>query len=188
MAKPPPSPRRQRLDLVTVGALAGAHGVRGDVKVKSFTEDPSALFGYGPLLSAAGQPILVAKQVRPAKDHFIVSPERPVTREAWEAMKGTTLHVPRSVLPALEAGEIYIDDLIGLKAVSSDGQGLGTVKAVQNFGAGDLLEIVPTVGGKSVLIPFTEADVPLVDSATATVQVSSWELWTADDPGADENE
>lgn len=168
-------------DLIVVGALTGAHGVRGDVRVKSFTADPEALFGYGPLLDEAGTVMLEAKSVRPAKDHFIVTPHSPRQREEWDAMKGTRLYVPRSVLPAPEEDEIYVEDLVGLTVVDSDGTPLGKVKAVQNFGAGDLLEIAPAGGGSAVYIPFTEEDVPELDLDAGQVVIASWALWTGGD-------
>ena len=171
-------------DLIVVGALAGAHDVRGDVRVKSFTAEPEALFGFGPLLDEAGKPVLEAKAVRTAKDHFIVTPKAPLQREEWDAMKGTRLHVPRSALPEPDEDEIYVDDLVGLAVVDTDGAPLGKVKAVQNFGAGDLLEIAPAGGGSAVYIPFTEEDVPELDVAAGRVVVASWDLWT----GGDEEE
>ena len=109
MAKTPTQER-----LVVVGAIAGAHGVRGDVRVKSFTEEPDALFTYGPLISETGEPLLEALKIRPGKDHFIVTPKRPREKEDWDALKGTRLHVPRSVLPPPEPDEFYVDDLVGL--------------------------------------------------------------------------
>lgn len=169
-----------------MGALAGAHGVRGDVRVKSFTAEPEALFGFGPLLDEAGKPLLEAKSVRLAKDHFIVTPKAPLQREEWDALKGTRLHVPRSALPDPDEDEIYIDDLVGLSVVDTDGAPLGKVKAVQNFGAGDLLEIAPTGGGSAVYIPFTEEDVPELDLQAGRVIVASWELWTGGDGEEDE--
>ena len=161
-----------------MGALAGAHGVRGDVRVKSFTAEPDALFDFGPLLDAAGKVVLEAKTVRPAKDHFIVTPKHPLQREEWDTLKGTRLHAPRSALPEPEDDEVYIDDLVGLAVMDTSGIALGTVKAVQNFGAGDLLEIAPADGSSAVYIPFTEEDVPELDLEAGHVTVASWELWT----------
>ncbi|MEM7767540.1 MAG: ribosome maturation factor RimM [Pseudomonadota bacterium] len=175
-----PGPREE---LVVVGALAGAHGVRGDVRVRSFTTAPEDVFAYGPLLDDAGSVLLEAQAVRPAKDHFVVVPAASGrSREDWEALKGTLLHVPRSALPPAEEDEVYIDDLVGLTAQSEAGVPLGTVKAVQNFGAGDLLEIAPSGGGKSVLIPFTEADIPTLNLAAGHLTLATWDIWTSDAP------
>ena len=180
----PANPNRD--DLVVVGAIAGAHGVHGDVRIKSFTADPEALFTYGPLLGEDGAVLLQAASHRPAKGHFVVKPNPPRTREDWEALKGTRLHVPRSTLPRAEPDEFYVDDLIGLDAISETGERLGRVKAVQNFGAGDLLEIQPATSGKSVLIPFTEADVPALNIDKRQLTIASWRIWTEEDD-ADES-
>ncbi|MEM1105711.1 MAG: ribosome maturation factor RimM [Pseudomonadota bacterium] len=162
-----------------MGALAGAHGVRGDVKVKSFTQTPGDLFDYGPLLGTDGAVLLQPERVRPAKDHFIVTPAAPRTREDWMALKGTRLHVPRAALPEPAADEVYVDALVGLEARGPGGEVLGRVKAVQNFGAGDLLEIAPASGRGSVLVPFTAADVPRFDVAAGVLTVATWDLWSS---------
>ena len=163
--------------LVVVGALMGAHGVRGDVKLKSFTAEPEDLFAYGPLLDGDGSVLLEVQSARPAKNHFVVTPAAPRSREDWDAMKGTLLHVPRDVLPPAEEDEFYVQDLVGLAVYAGGEQPVGSVKAVQNYGAGDLIEVLPSAGGKSVLIPFTLDDVPTVDIGTGRIEVTSWELW-----------
>lgn len=168
-------------DLIVVGALMGAHGVRGEVKVKSFTEFPEDVFAYGPLLDDKGEVLLDPKSVREARAHFIVAAKAPRSREAWEAMKGTLLHVPRSALPEPEEDELYVEDLVGLAAQDGSGAHLGTVKAVQNYGAGDLLDIAPEGGGKSVLIPFTLEDVPEIDIDAGKLVIATWALWTVSD-------
>lgn len=164
--------------LVVVGALMGAHGVRGDLRVKSFTAAPEDLFAYGPLLDGAGAVLIEPISARPAKTHFVVTPAAPRTREDWDAMKGTLLHVPRDVLPPAEEDEFYVQDLVGLTVYAGGEQPVGSVKAVQNYGAGDLIEVAPSEGGKSVLIPFTLDDVPTVDLGAGRIVVTSWELWT----------
>lgn len=172
---------RKTDDLIVVGALMGAHGVRGEAKVKSFTEYPEDLFAYGPLLDAAGEMLMDPQSVRPAKDHFIVASKPVRSREDLEAMKGMLLHVPRGALPEPEEDEVYVEDLVGLSAITPEGDLLGVVKAVQNFGAGDLIDIAPEDGGKSVLIPFTLEDVPELDMESGRLVVTSWELWTQAD-------
>ncbi len=173
-------------ELVVVGAIAGAHGVRGEVRVKSFTADPDDLFTYGPLLGADGTVLLDPAATRPAKTHYVVMPKGPVrSREDWEAMKGTRLHVQRATLPPPEADEFYIEDLIGLSALDADGARIGQVKAIHDFGAGDLLDIQPEGGGKSVLVPFTKTDVPDLDLADRHIVIATWETWSSEreDPG-----
>lgn len=163
-----------------VGALMGAHGVGGDVKVRSFTEVPDDVFAYGPLLDESGNQVLDAKAVRAAKDHFIATPREARTREEWMAMKGQRLHVPRDALPDTDGDEVYIEELVGLRALGSDGGRLGRIRSVQNYGAGDLLEISPESGGKNVLVPFTQDDVPEIDLEAGTLVIASWDLWASD--------
>ncbi len=164
--------------LIVLGIIAGAHGVRGDVRVRSFTEAPEDIFSYGPLLSDDRDVLLEAKSVKPAKDHFIVTPKAPRSKEDWDGLKGARLHVPRSRLPAPDDDEFYIEDLVGLDAVSRDGSAIGKVKAVHDFGAGDLLEIAPkTHGEPSFFVPFTMQDVPEVHFATGQVVVLDAASW-----------
>ncbi|MEM6666277.1 MAG: ribosome maturation factor RimM [Pseudomonadota bacterium] len=170
-------------DLIVVGAIVGAHGVRGDVKVKSFTAVPEDLFDYGPLLGADGAVLIEPVKHRAAKAVFIVTSKTKRQKEEWDALKGTQLHVTRDVLPPTEDDEVYIEELLGLSAVDADGAALGQVKAVQNFGAGDLLEIAPPAG-KSIFIPFTEEDVPEIDLEAGKLVVNDWALWA--DEGEDE--
>ncbi len=122
--------------LIVVGQIAGAFGVRGEVRVRSFTDDPEAIFDYGPLLDAAGKVVLTPVRHRSLNDLFSVTAKEALQREAWEAMRGTLLHAPRAALPEADEGEIYVADLIGARVVHVDGRELGVVKTVQNFGAG----------------------------------------------------
>jgi len=167
-------------DLIVVGVITGAHGVRGDVRVKSFTAEPAALFDYAPFLSQQGEVLLDPKSWRAAKDHFVVSPKQPLQKEQWDAMKSTRLYVPRTHLPAAGEEEFYIDQLVGLSVQGSDEQLIGIVKAVFDHGAGDLLEIQPENGGKTVLVPFTMTDVPVVDIAANRVIVATFDTWADD--------
>jgi 16S rRNA processing protein RimM len=159
--------------LVAVAQIAGAFGVRGEVRVRSFTEDPEACFSYGPLMDAAGNAVLTPLSVRPLKDVFGVTAKERRTREDWEALKGTMLHVPRAAMPApQDEDEIYVVDLIGCTAFHLDGRRLGDVKDVQNFGAGDLLEIQPP-DGPSFLLPFTRAIAPQIDLGARRVWIDA---------------
>jgi 16S rRNA processing protein RimM len=164
--------------LIVVGVLKGAHGVRGDVRVRSFTADPEAVFDFGPLMDEAGKVLLTPKSARPGKDHFIVRPKEQKQKEDWDAMRGTLLHVPRASLPDAEEDEFYIEDLVGLDVYSGGNERTGRIRAVQDFGAGDLLDI-DLAGGGSVFVPFTLADVPVVDLAARRVVVATLDEWTA---------
>lgn len=149
-------------DLLVIGAIAGAHGVHGEAKVRAFG-DPASLASYGPFLDEAGTVIFTPKKARHSGgETVIVTFTEPVTREQLIAAKGTLLHVPRAALPEPDEDEFYYSDLLGLAVEDLEGARLGTVKAVQNFGAGDLLEILPP-DGASFYLPFTKAAVPHID-------------------------
>lgn len=164
-------------DLVVVGVILGAHGVRGDVRVKSFTAEPDALFDYAPFLSETGEVLIEPVRARPAKDHFIVSPDKPRQKEEWDRLKSTRLYVPRDVLPETDEDEYYIDDLVGLDVFSGGEAPIGRIKAVLNHGASDLIEIQPEPSGKPVLVPFTLEDVPVVDLGRNRIVVANFEVW-----------
>ncbi len=174
-------------DLIAVAALLGAHGVRGDVRVKSLTDDPATMFHFGPLRSQDGKLVLEPKSYRQAKDHFIVTPKTPLQKEDWDALKGTRLYVERARLPAPDIDEYYVEDLIGLAVLDADSQSIGRVRAVFNHGAGDLLEIQPHGDGPVVLVPFTETDVPQLNLAEGTVTITSFDIW-ADQTGSPERD
>ena len=148
-------------DLVVIGAVAGAHGVRGDAKLKAFG-DPAALCRYGPLLGEDGQVLLTPKGSRPGPGGLVIAWfEERLTREEVQALKGTRLCVPRALLPEPDEEEFYHADLIGLDVESLQGEALGRVKAVHDFGAGDLLEVSGPDG--VWFLPFTRVAVPHVD-------------------------
>jgi 16S rRNA processing protein RimM len=148
--------------LVLVGAIAGAFGVRGEVRVRSFTAEPEGVVSYGPLYDKAGKVVLTPKRWRPIKDGLAVTAPEVATREAAEALRNTPLHVPRAVLPPAEEEEYYHVDLIGCRVEALDGAMLGEVVAVQNFGAGDVLELRDSAGAQR-FIDFSRAAVPVVD-------------------------
>src|SRR5689334_13450239 len=154
----------QRSRLIVVGQIAGAFGVKGEARVKSFTDDPEACFSYGPLMDKDGAVVLTPVKHRPLNDGFGVTAKENRQREEWEALKGTLLHVPREAMPEANEDELYVADLIGLEVVHADGRKLGRVTAAQNFGAGDLIEIVPPKG-PSFLLPFTDENFTEVDVA-----------------------
>ena len=149
-----------------VGRIGAAHGIKGEVRLVSFTEDPKAIGDYGPLQNADGRRRFEIAALRPVKDNiFIARLAGVVTREAAETLNNLDLYLPRAALPAARDDEFYHADLIGLAAVDGDGAEIGRVLNVLNFGGGDILEIAPTGGGETLLLPFTRACVPSVDLA-----------------------
>ncbi len=155
---------------ICIGAVAGAFGVRGEVRVKSFTETPDDIFDYAPFLDEAGAVVLSVVSWRPIKDGFAVFCDEAASREDAEAMKSVRLHAARARLPAPDEEEFYHADLIGMAVKRLDGRDLGLVRAVQNYGAGDLLEVHETPGAKgSWFLPFTKAAAPHVDLAKREV-------------------
>ncbi|RXH41042.1 ribosome maturation factor RimM [Bradyrhizobium zhanjiangense] len=157
--------------LVCVARIGAAHGVRGAVKLWTFTEDPFAIRRYGPLLSKDGKRQFEVASAREAKDHLVATFKGVTTRDEAERLNGIELYVPREKLPAADDGEYYYTDLIGLAAVTTDGEPLGRVVAIQNFGAGDIIEIAPPKG-PTLLLPFSNAVVPEVDIAGGRVVIA----------------
>ena len=148
---------------VCLGQFGAAHGVRGEVRLRSFTADPAAITRYGPLETEDGR-VLEIEALRPAKDHFVATLAGIADRNAAERLTNVKLYVPRERLPEPAApDEYYHADLIGLAAVDRAGKPLGSVVAVHNFGAGDLIELRRAEGEPTELIPFDAATVPEVD-------------------------
>ncbi len=144
-----------------LGVITGAHGVRGLVKVKSFTEVPEDVAAYGPLTDEGGARVFTLTVTGRSKDALLTRVEGVTDRDQAQALRGTRLYVPRDVLPALDEEETYYHaDLLGLAAEDPEGRPLGRVAAVHNFGAGDLLELD---GEGRRLVPFTREAVPVVD-------------------------
>lgn len=157
---------------VCVARIGAPHGVRGEVRLWVFTEDPRAIRAYGPFQSEDGRTFEIAS-LRQAKDHFVARLKGVDDRNAAETLTNVELYIPRDRLPPAGDDEtFYHADLIGLATVTRDGDPLGTVVGVHNFGAGTLLEIRPP-RGQSVLIPFTAAHVPEVDIAGKRAIVDS---------------
>ncbi|MEZ5774718.1 MAG: ribosome maturation factor RimM [Hyphomicrobiaceae bacterium] len=150
-------------DRIVLGLITGAHGIRGEVVIRPFTAEPEAIADYGPLSDRAGARAFVIRSPRAVKAGVVVRIEGIADRNAAEALKGTELYVARSALPEPEADEWYHADLIGLAAVAPDGSAIGRVVAVQNFGAGDLIEIERPGRRETALVPFRDAFVPAVD-------------------------
>jgi 16S rRNA processing protein RimM len=170
-----------KLNLIVVAQIAGAFGVKGEVRVRSFTDDPEACFAYGPLMDESGRVVLTPVRHRTLNDLFGVTTKEQRQREEWEAMRGTLLHADRASLPAAEEGEFYVSDLIGLRVVHVDGRELGAVKSVQNFGAGELIEVQPA-SGSAYLLPFTEEIFPEMDIAAGLLRASPDEALLPEPP------
>ena len=156
---------------VCVAQIGAPHGVRGEVRLWAFTEDPMAVTRYGPLEAEDGKRVFEIATLRPARGHLVARLRGIDDRNAAERLTNIKLYVPRERLPAPAEDEFYHADLIGLAAVSPDGADIGTIVAVQNFGAGDLLEIQPAGSGTSMFLPFTKSAVPTVDIAAGRVIV-----------------
>ncbi len=151
---------------ILVGAIAGAFGVRGEVRLKSFCADPEAIAAYAPLSDEAGRAFGV-RVTRPIKGALAARLTGVETREAAEALKGTRLYAPRDRLPALPEDEFYHADLVGLLVLDTGGAELGRIRAIHDHGAGDVLEIAGPEG--EILLPFTRAAVPTVDLTAGRV-------------------
>lgn len=152
-------PSRDRLLLGEIGA---AQGLKGEVRLHSYTGEPAAIARYGPLHDEGGRTIEI-ESVRVTPKALIARIKGITTREAAEALARTKLYVERARLPERQEEEWYHADLIGLAALDRQGERIGVVVAVQNFGAGDLIEVKPVKGEATVLVPFTRATVPEVD-------------------------
>jgi 16S rRNA processing protein RimM len=155
---------------ICVARIGAAHGVRGAVKLWTFTEDPLAVQSYGPLMTKDGARQFEIANVRAAKDHLVATFKGVATRNDAEKLNGIELYIAREKLPATDDDEYYHADLIGLAAVNASNEPLGRVVAIHNFGAGDIIEIAPPKGA-TMLLPFTNAVVPTVDIAGGRVVI-----------------
>ena len=158
-------------DQVLVGVIVGAHGIKGEVKLKSFTSEPLSVGRSGPLQSSSGQSFEIVK-LKAAKDDFIASLKDVSDRNEAETLKGTELFVARESLPKLKANEAYAHDLMGLDVLLDDGSRLGKLVGMPNYGAGDLLEVEVMGNTETVLIPFTNAFVPQNDFTSGKIIVN----------------
>ena len=159
-------------DRICVAQIGAAHGIRGEVKLRSFTERPEAITSYGTLESEDGTQRFEIEALRPAKDHFVARLAGVDSRSAAEKLTNLKLYIPRDRLPPTEdADTFYHSDLIGLAAVLADGAPFGIVRDVLNFGAGDILEI-ERADGPQALLPFTKAIVPTLDFTTGRIVVA----------------
>jgi 16S rRNA processing protein RimM len=173
---------------ICLGQIGAAHGVHGEVRLRSFTSDPGAIASYGPLQTEGGR-VLAIESLKPAGDHFLARLEGVHDRDAARALANTKLYVPRERLPAPQApDEFYHADLIGLVVLDPSGKPLGTVVAIHNFGAGDLIEIRREEGGSTEMLPFNETTVPVVDVAAGRIVVAVAEGSFAPSSSAEEEQ
>jgi 16S rRNA processing protein RimM len=168
---------------ICIARIGAAHGVRGAVKLWTFTEDPLAVKAYGPLLTKDGARSFEVATAREAKGHLVATLKGIATREDAERLNGLELYVAREKLPATEEDEYYHADLIGLAAVNAASEPIGRVTAIHNFGAGDIIEIAPPQGA-TMLLPFTKAVVPSVDLAAGRVVIELPDEIVGDDEGS----
>jgi 16S rRNA processing protein RimM len=166
---------------ICVARIGAPHGVRGAVKLWTFTEDPLAVKRYGPLATKDGARQFEVATAREAKGHLVATLKGVATREDAERLNGIELYIAREKLPATDADEYYHADLIGLAAVNAADEPIGRVIAIHNFGAGDIIEIAPPWGA-TMLLPFTNAVVPTVDLAGGRVVIELPAEIEGDDP------
>jgi 16S rRNA processing protein RimM len=176
-----PSPR------LLVGIIGAPHGVRGEVRVKAYTSDLTALKRYGELQNEGGTRTFTVLALRALKDDMcVVRFKEAGDRDAAAELTHTKLYALRANMPATAEGEYYHADLIGLRAETRAGACIGTVLAVQNFGAGDLLEIAPENSGETLLLPFTDAVAPIVDLAGSRIVIEPPREIDGEDRATDE--
>lgn len=172
-------------DKLCVGVIVGAHGVRGDLRVKSFTAAPQDLVSYGALTDASGARQFRMRVLGVARGLLRVHMDGVEDRNAADALAGIELYIPRDRLPAPEEDEFYHSDLVGLRAERPDGSFYGTVRALHDFGAGEIIEIALTQGGAAML-PFTRAVAPEIDlEAGRMVIVPPEDVEAGDAPDGD---
>ena len=150
-------------DHICVGAFSGSYGVNGEVRLKSFCADPEAIADYSPLTTEDGGGSFAITLTRSIKNALVAKVEGITNKESADLLKGLRLFARRDQLPALPDDEFYHNDLIGLTVLDTGGTVLGTVHAVQNHGASDLLEITVKSSNATVLLPFTTEAIPTVD-------------------------
>ena len=166
---------------ICVARIGAPHGVRGAVKLWTFTEDAQAVKHYGPLMTKDGARQFEVTHVHEAKGHLVATLKGIATREEAERLNGVELYVAREKLPDTREDEYYHADLIGLAVVNAAGEPLGRVIAIHNFGAGDIIEVAPP-NGATMLLPFTHAVVPTVDLRGGRVVIELPDEIEGEDP------
>lgn len=166
---------------ILVGVILGAHGVRGDVRVRSFTSDPKSLFKFKAVTDESGKRVVALKHKGAAKGDFIVSLADVKDKDAADALRGTKLFVERAALPKTRKREYYEVDLVGIKVLTVEGKTLGEVQALHDYGAGPFLEINPSKG-QSFMLPFNDVFVPDVDLESDIITAFIPEGWLSEEP------
>jgi 16S rRNA processing protein RimM len=169
---------------ICVGRIGAAHGVRGEVRLWTFTEDPLAVLHYGPLTTKDGSRSFEVTKAREARDHLVATLKGITDRNAAEKLNGLELYIARDQLPEPDDNEYYHADLIGLAAETTSGEPLGRVLAIHNFGAGDIIEIAPP-SGSTLLLSFSNAVVPTVDIKGGRIVIELPAEIEGDDDGDD---
>ena len=182
MAEPDIGPGR-----ICLGVITGAHGLDGAVLVRSFTADPASIGAYGKLADAEAKRSFDLKVRRVTAKGVVAKIVGIADRTAAEGLKGVELYIERGVLPEPEEDEVYVADVIGLRVEGKDGRLMGTVTSMDNYGAGDVMEVTLDLGGK-LLLPFTKAAVPLVDVVAGRVVVDPPAATEAKGDGAGEED
>jgi 16S rRNA processing protein RimM len=158
--------------LIAIGVFGAPHGVKGELRAKSYTDDPKALGAYGEVADAAGARRFKILSLRPLKDEMVVLRLEGINdRDAAAALTGVEIFARRENMPPPDDEEFYLADLIGLSATTPNGDAIGRIVAVSNFGAGDILEIAPKDGGETVLYPFTKAVALQIDLAGGRIVI-----------------
>jgi 16S rRNA processing protein RimM len=170
-------PRKRETDitrrLIPLGVFGAPQGLKGELRVKSYAHEPEAVGSYGALTDALGSRTFVFENLRPLKeDMLVVRVAGVTTREAAEALNGVEFFVPRDSLPPPGEDEFYHADLVGLEAATREGETLGRVIALRNFGAGDILEIAPERGGDTLMLPFTKHVAIDIDFAAGRIVIA----------------
>ncbi|MEP0519876.1 MAG: ribosome maturation factor RimM [Hyphomicrobiales bacterium] len=172
--------------MILIAEIGGASGIKGEVRIKLYSDDPAALTNYGPLMDAAGKSYQVLRS-RVSKSVFVCALEGVSDRNAAEALNRTKLYVSRDKLPAPDDDEFYHVDLIGLKAIQDNGETLGVITSVHDFGAGDILEITPD-DGDTIMVPFSLAAVPEVNVAEGFLTLGDISALLQNEPEPDPSE
>lgn len=167
--------------LIQLGEFGAAHGIRGEISIRTFTADPEDIAAYGPLSDKSGHRTFTITSLRATPKGIIARLSGVDDRTAAEKLRNVGLYVKRSRLPPPEAGAYYHEDLIGMEAITEEGSSLGRITAVLNYGAGDIIEIAKSGETDSLLIPFTNAAVPTVDPDAKRIVVVLPDVVTVED-------